>query len=255
MRWRAQLAGWLFACLGVSGAAHANDQALLPIKIISFVDDATKLDYKGPITEQYVKLNDTIMARAKLAPSIKLGTIDEARAIFSRGAVDIHFPGICEVGRQRAVSYSQPVLEFDRHLIALSDQPVPESLESIRGKRLGLVHRFIYQLPSETELAAMDIQVSYAKSIAASVRMLLNGRVDVTLAPREAVALVEQRLGLNQKLSISSKPHSSNSLCYVAHNTPRGNMLMSRIDKALDTLRDSGELAALLPEGSRVVER
>jgi ABC-type amino acid transport substrate-binding protein len=221
------------------------------IKIISFYDDATNPEYKGPMTTQYLKLNERVMDIANLNYSLEMATIYEARAIFSRGSVDVHFPGICEVTRQRQVVYSEPVLNFDRYLIAMGDQPVPENLDRLRGKTLGLVHRFIYQLPSARELGSMNVRLFHAKSIAANVRMLLNGRVDVILAPLEAVGNVQQRLGLDRQFSIPNKPFSSNPICYVAHNTERGNQVMGRINQAIEKLRAAGELEQLVPEGAR----
>lgn len=234
-----------------------SEQVALPpmdLKVISFYDDATNPEYKGPMTTQYLKLNQAVMDQANFNFSLDMATIYEARAIFSRGSVDVHFPGICAVTRQRDVIYSEPVLNFDRYLIAMGDQPVPESIEALRGKTLGLVHRFIYQLPSARELDEMNIRLFHAKSIAANVRMLLNRRVDAIIAPLEAVDNVQERLGLDRQFSIPKKPFSSNPLCYVAHNTERGNEVMVRINKALVELRARGELSQLLPAGGKVAE-
>ena len=143
-------------------------------------------------------------------------------------------------------------MSFDRYLIALGDQPIPENLEMLRGKTLGLVHRFIYQLPSARELSDMEIRLFHAKSIAANVRMLLNGRVDAILAPTEALGNIQQRLSLNREFSIPKKPFSSNPICYVAHNNDRGNEIMQRINRALAKLRADGELTLLVPEGARL---
>ena len=226
----------------------------MDLKVISFYDDATNPDYKGPMTTQYLKLNQAVMEQANFNFSLDMTTIYEARAIFSRGSVDVHFPGICAVTRQREVIYSDPVLNFDRYLIAMGDQPVPESIDALQGKTLGLVHRFIYQLPSARELDEMNIRLFHAKSIAANVLMLLNRRVDAIIAPLEAVDNVQERLGLDRQFSIPEKPFSSNPLCYVAHNTERGNEVMARINKALLELRKRGELGQLLPVGGKVVK-
>ncbi len=251
----ANLLLWLSVAVAVQAdevAKVSSDSAIAAdIKLVSFYDDATSPDYKGPMTTQYLKLNERVMSVANLNVSLEMATIYEARAIFSRGNVDVHFPGICEVTRQRQVVYSEPVLNFDRYLISMGDQPVPESLELLRGKTLGLVHRFIYQLPSARELERMNIRLFHAKSIAANARMLLNGRVDVILAPLEALGNVQQRLGLDRQFSIPEKPFSSNPICYVAHNTERGNQVMDRINQAIVKLRAAGELKQLVPEGTR----
>ncbi len=232
----------------------ADEQQPLDIIMISFYDDATNTDYKGPMTTQYVSLNRRILESANINFSLQTATIYEARAIFSRGSVDLHYPGICAVDRQRQVVYSDPLFNFDRYLIAMGDQPAPENLEMLRGKTLGLVHRFIYQLPSARELSDMEIRLFHAKSISANVRMLLNGRVDAILAPVEALGNIQQRLQLNRQFSIPEKPFSSNPICYVAHNNDRGNDIMKRINRAVAKLRDDGELILLAPEGARVTK-
>jgi len=225
----------------------------LSIKLISFYDDATNPDYKGPMTTQYLSLNERVMKEADIEFNLHMATIYEARAIFSRGNADVHFPGICQVNRQRQVRYSDPVVNFDRYLVGMKDQPVVSDVDALRGKTLGLVHRFIYQLPPDELLAEMDIKVYRAKSIAASVRMLLNGRVDVILAPLEALGNIKQRLGLNRQFSIPDKPFSSNPLCYVAHDNDRGQQIVSRLNQALKRLRSEGALANLVPAGTRPV--
>lgn len=245
--WAQALVLLFTGCLAV--AAIASDPQPLDIKMISFYDDATNPEYKGPMTTEYLELNRRVMDTANINFSLQTATIYEARAIFSRGSVDLHYPGICAVDRQRQVVYSDPLFNFDRYLIAMGDQPAPENLEMLRGKTLGLVHRFIYQLPSARELSDMEIRLFHAKSIAANVRMLLNGRVDAILAPVEALGNVQQRLGLNRQFSIPKTPFSSNPICYVAHNNDRGNEIMTRINRAVAKLRADGELTQLTPEG------
>lgn len=251
-KWFAGL-GLIFWLLGgMPLVAQAADPAPMDIKVISFYDDATNPEYKGPMTTQYLALNQRVMDTANINFALETTTIYEARAIFSRGSVDLHYPGICSVARQRQVVYSDPLLNFDRYLIAMGGQPVPENLEMLRGKTLGLVHRFIYQLPSARELSDMEIRLFHAKSIAANVRMLLNGRVDAILAPTEALGNIQQRLNLNRQFSIPEKPFSSNPICYVAHNNDRGNEIMARVNQALAKLRADGELTLLVPEGARL---
>lgn len=243
------MANWTVADNG--GEIESSEP--LSIDLISFYDDATNTSYKGPLTTQYLVLNERIMKEANIQYNLEMATIYEARAIFSRGNADVHFPGICEVNRQRKVVYSEPVVNFDRYLVAMKGQPVFQNIEAMRGKTLGLVHRFIYQLPSDEQLAKMDIKVYRAQSIAASVRMLLNGRVDVILAPLEALGNIKQRLGLNRQFSIPQEPFSSNPLCYVAHDNDRGQQIVSRLNQALNQLRSEGALANLVPAGTRPV--
>ncbi len=252
-RFGLRVLGVIVALGGFPAVSLASEHLPLTIKMISFYDDATNPEYEGPMTSQYLALNRRIMESAGISFNLQTATIYEARAIFSRGSVDLHYPGICAADRQRQVIYSDPLFNFDRYLIAMGDQPPVESLDMLRGKTLGLVHRFIYQLPSARELNAMEIRLFHAKSIAANVRMLLNGRVDAILAPVEALGNVQQRLQLNRTFSIPPKPFSSNPICYVAHNSERGNEIMTRINRAVAKLRVDGELRLLAPEGARII--
>jgi ABC-type amino acid transport substrate-binding protein len=239
-RWFSSLATVLyFAGLFLGGLLLVGQSLSAVAEPLQFASPLIEPGQGPRMEDGYRKFHEQIMAEVKLETELTFLPIYEAQARLTRREAAGLLGGICGVKRQAPVIYSKAYVSLPRHLITTDGTLPLTRIEQLQGKRLGLVKRYYYDLPSASELKSMGIDVHYIEAEVNAVAMLVAGRVDVILAPALVAEKIGAEISSDVTLRYTQEPFSVQHLCYVLPQTALGKVVAQRINGAIISLYQS----------------
>lgn len=224
--------------LGAGGLAHAQSPWVLavdsgtqmPMARIARdrVVDGMSLELGQLLARQLGReLQMLALPRKRLLSELLQGRVDGACAYLPEW-----LPG--------PLQWSRPFFLQEYAIVSRADAPVPVSLESLRGQRLGTVLGFVY--PELEAALGVDFLRDDAPDANASLRKLAAGRL-------QHVAVSQRLLGyLRRSGQFSAEVHpplpvgEMRTQCALA---PGAGVSLQQLNQAIDAIERNGSLAAL----------
>lgn len=223
---------WLLLCSAMTRAEHL-------LTVAPNVERQQRTVFEAG----YSAMHHLIAGQAGLDTRLQFMPIAQAQRMLADGHARIQLGGVCGVKRSTPVLYSLPYAQFERHLIAIDDTPVITRLADLRGKRLGLVKGYFYQLPEASELQQQGIDLSYSAGVRESLEALLVGDVDVILANAYVINNIAKSMHQAARLNYQvDQPFSERQICYVVANQPGAQDLVDKLNHAVVELYQRGTL-------------
>lgn len=143
--------------------------------------------------------------------------------------------------------FSEPFLANRLVFVKAADDPFEfEGLDSLHGKRVGTVRKYVYL---KEFLEDPEIRKFPVSSLTANLRKVAAGRVDLTLDDEIVIKdLINRQLPeLKDKLSLTRNALEEKPL-YIASSLkhPRGAEIIAAFNKGLQQIRANGEYETLL---------
>jgi len=183
-------------------------------------------------------------ARAGIEYKLELYPTKRAMQMFEDGKAMAIIPALLPTLAKDSALTTQ-IFAKNIHGFVRSGDAVPESVDELKGKRIGLVRGFSYP---RTILYNEDIVVDYADTTGSSLKKLLEGRVDVVIVDGKTAIHSMRQLGLvGVEYDLSAILHSQPA--FIAFQpTQEGKDLASRLSAAIVSMREDGTYDAIMPK-------
>lgn len=235
---RRVLAGLTFLCLALSFTEEASAQDALRVASSNNFPPVNFLDADGEIRGFGVDLSDAVIR--------ELGTeteryhserwVDVVDELSSGRAHFIHDMGMTPE-RTEHFDFSDPILELPEVIFVLEDRDDIDGLESLRGGTVACVREHISHIYLRTHFP--DIRCRVTETPTDAILLLLTGRVDAFLYPREIVISLAQHLEVADEIEVVGSP--TRTLRWAMAVRKGDHETLERLNTGLAAVRRSGE--------------
>lgn len=140
---------------------------------------------------------------------------------------------------------TRPIFTKKIHAVVRQGDPIPKDIDSLTGMRIGLTRGFSFP---RSIVVNEKIEIDYADTTDASLKKLLEGRIDVVVADGYTALSAINKMNLTGfTYDLSAVLHEQ--CAYIAcQPTPEGIELAHKLTIALDSMEADGTMARILPD-------
>lgn len=190
------------------------------------------------------ELHHRVMQLAGLSPHAEIMPARRASRRFERDPTAGLFPAVHGACYAQPHLESLPLIVSRRLLITRREDGVARDLTALRGKRLGLIRGFQYDLDARL---LRQLTLEEVSNLASLYRMLIQSRIDAFIVDPLFLQSQAQQLGIDlQRLSYDIRhPVDRGAIVYSFHDTPASRQRLWRINDAIRQLHASPQTSGL----------
>lgn len=196
---------------------------------------------RGPLYEVHAQIVEQVEKALGVSISTQIVPPVRADQVYRSGKAAAFVPDFCDVPAPIASVRSIPLARVQRHLFTAPNAASFSRLDQLKGKKVGLVRGYMYQLPEQTDFEKVMI-ISQRNAL----RMLISGRLDAILANPVEIAEISRDEALPMPNYQPEQPLVDKALCYTFPDDELGRHLAIATSAAILSLRDNGQLVHLL---------
>jgi len=139
---------------------------------------------------------------------------------------------------------TRPIFTKQIHAFVREGDAIPESIEGLEGKRVGLTRGFSFP---RSITVNEKIEIDYADTTDGSLKKLIEGRIDVVVADGyTALSAINKMKLTGFKYDLSAVLHEQEA--FIAFQpTEEGRELARKLSIALDSMESDGAIDMILP--------
>ena len=195
-------------------------------------------------TGAFVELLREAAKRADIQYEMIMAPPKRAMRYFEDGEVFAIIPALLTtLGKDSALT--RPIFTKQIHAFVRKGEVIPASIEGLDGMRVGLTRG--YSFPRSI-IVNEKIEIDYADTTDASLKKLLEGRIDVVVADGyTALSAINKMKLTGFKYDLSAALHEQG--VYIAcQPTEEGRELARKLSLALDSMEADGTMDRILPD-------
>lgn len=155
--------------------------------------------------------------------------------------------------RENHYDYSAPIYEETLFLYVNSSARFPfESLDDLKGKRIGVIRGWSYGNAFDAARGAGVFQIEESESDEINAQKLALGRLDAAIILGFAGDMIIARFGLESKIKPLSKPIAVNETFLAFNKSAKNEPLLERFNEELAKMKQDGVYAKIISQLSRL---